>query len=93
MLIYNSLPYALAKLTNIARQTLLFVRESLAMGKKVTPNLRWKQYCLTSNVDQFRQAFRLHKQKCYRETRQTEHPIWRSICGWKVCLIFYQNWQ
>ena len=34
---------ALAKLANIAYQTLLFVYESLAMDKKVTPDLRWKQ--------------------------------------------------
>ena len=34
---------ALAKLANIAGQTLLFVSESLAMDKKVTPDFRWKQ--------------------------------------------------
>ena len=45
------------KLANIAWQTLLLVSESLAMDKKVTPNLRGKQKCLASNVGQFRQAF------------------------------------
>ena len=34
---------ALAKLANIAWQTLLFVSESLAVDKKVTPDLRRKQ--------------------------------------------------
>ena len=33
----------LAKLANIAWQTLLFASESLAMDKKVTPNLTQKQ--------------------------------------------------
>ena len=33
---------ALAKLSNIAWQTLLFVSESLAMDRKVTPVLRGK---------------------------------------------------
>ena len=49
---------ALAKLANIAWQTLLFVSESLAMDKKVTPDLRWKQQCLASNVSHFRQGFK-----------------------------------
>ena len=40
---------ALAKLANIA----LFVSELLAMDKKVTPDLIWKQECLASNVGQF----------------------------------------
>ena len=46
---------ALAKLANIAWQTLLFVSESLAMDRRVTPDLKRKQYCLASNVGQFRQ--------------------------------------
>ena len=47
----------MAKLANIAWQTLLFVSESLDMDKKVTPDLRRKQQRLASNVSQFRQAF------------------------------------
>ena len=50
---------ALAKLANIAWQTLLFVSESLAMDKKLTPDLRRKQKRLASNVGQFRQALTL----------------------------------
>ena len=46
----------LAKLVNIAWQTLMFVSESLAVDKKVTLDLRWKQQCLASNVGQFRKA-------------------------------------
>ena len=34
---------ALAKMANIAQQTLLFVSESLAMDRKVTPNFRREQ--------------------------------------------------
>ena len=45
------------KLDNISWQTLLFVSESVAMDKKVTPDFRQKQSRLASNVDQFRQAF------------------------------------
>ena len=45
---------SLAKLDNIVWQTLLFVSESLAMDKKVTPDLRGKQCCLASNVGTFR---------------------------------------
>ena len=47
---------ALAKLAYIAWQALLFVSELLAMDKKVTPGLKWKQQCSASNVGQFRQA-------------------------------------
>ena len=43
---------ALSKLANIAWQTLLFVSESLSFGEKVTPDLRWKQQSLASNVGQ-----------------------------------------
>ena len=54
---------ALAKLANIAWQTLLFVSESLAMVKKVTPDSRWKQQCMASSVGQFRQALK----QCYMD--------------------------
>ena len=33
----------MAELANIAWQALLFVSKSLAMNKKVTPDLRWNQ--------------------------------------------------
>ena len=43
--LYNSLILikALAKLVNIAWQTLLFVSESLSMDKMIIPDLRRKQ--------------------------------------------------
>ena len=43
LLITDTISKALAKLANIAWQTLLFVSDSLAMDKKVTPDLRRKQ--------------------------------------------------
>ena len=46
----------LAKLANIACQTLLFVSVSLAMDNQRTSLLRREQ-CLAGNVGQFRQAF------------------------------------
>ena len=49
---------ALAKLANIVWQTLLFISQSLAMDKKVTPDLRRKHQCLASIVGQFRQALK-----------------------------------
>ena len=45
-----------AKLANIAWQTLLFVSESLAMDEKVKPDLRRKQQCVPNDVGQFRHA-------------------------------------
>ena len=46
----------LAKLANIACQTLLFVSVSLAMDNQRTLLFGGEQWCLASNVGQFRQA-------------------------------------
>ena len=48
----------LAKLANIACQTLLFVSVSLAMDNQRTLLFGQEQRCLASNVGQFRQALR-----------------------------------
>ena len=46
----------LAKLANIACQTLLFVSVSLATDNQRTLLFEREQWCLASNVGQFRQA-------------------------------------
>ena len=51
----------LAKLANVAWQTLLSVSESSAMDQKVTLDLQWKQLYLASNVGQLCQTFLLTK--------------------------------
>ena len=56
-----------AKLANIAWQTLLFVSESLAMDEKVKPDLRRKQQCVPNDVGQFRDALRMPA---------TGEPLW-----------------
>ena len=47
--------------TRAWKSGLMIVSESLAIDKKVTPDLIWKPQCLASNVGQFRIALTIGK--------------------------------
>ena len=82
----------LAKLANIACQTLLFVFVSIAMDNQRTLLFGREQWCLASSVGQFCQAFNAIWSCFHNDTsRISKWPNGRLVAVVKHCSLFAQG--